>query len=216
MLQHTFITNFSNTMKHQLLGLSLIAALITMSFSFATAGYEPGMEAADFNLKNIDGRMISMNSMTEAKGFIVVFTCNECPFARKYENRIVALDKKYKPLGYPVIAINSNDTFNYPEEVHKEKVKRANDKGFTFPYLTDETQNVARTFGAMKTPHIFLINKDSGRLIVKYTGAIDNNFENVDKVTKKYLESALDELIAGKEITVKTTKAVGCMIKWVQ
>lgn len=203
-------------MKHTLSGLVMIAALISMAFTFSTNGYEPGMEATDFNLKNIDGKMVSMLGMTEAKGCIVVFTCNECPFARKYENRIIALDKKYKPLGYPVIAINSNDTFNYPEEVHKEKVKRANDKGFTFPYLTDETQNVARTFGAMKTPHIFLINKENGKLMVKYTGGIDNNFENVDKVTKKYLENALDELIAGKEITVKTTKAVGCMIKWVQ
>jgi glutathione peroxidase-family protein len=203
-------------MKHLFSGLMVIATLFTMAFTYTSNGYEPGLEAADFNLKNIDGSMVSMASMTDAKGYIIVFTCNECPFARKYENRIIALDKKYKPQGYPVIAINANDTFNYPEEVHKEKVKRANDKGYTFPYLTDETQNVARTFGAMKTPHIFLIQKEGGKFMVEYTGGIDNNFENVDKVTKKYLETALDELIAGKDVTVKTTKAVGCMIKWVQ
>ncbi len=203
-------------MKHKQIGLVAIVTFFSLAFSFSNNGYEPGMEAVDFNLKNTNGQMVSMASQTEAKGFIIVFTCNECPFARKYENRIVALDKKYKPLGYPVIAINANDTVNYPEEVHKEKVKRAKDKGFTFPYLTDETQNIAKAFGAMKTPHIFLINKENDKFIVKYTGGIDNNFENVDKVTKKYLENALDELIAGKEITVKTSKAVGCMIKWVQ
>ncbi|MDI1232839.1 MAG: thioredoxin family protein [bacterium] len=203
-------------MKHKQIGLAAIVTFFSLAFSFSNNGYEPGMEAVDFNLKNTNGQMVSMASQTEAKGFIIVFTCNECPFARKYENRIVALDKKYKPLGYPVIAINANDTVNYPEEVHKEKVKRAKDKGFTFPYLTDETQNIAKAFGAMKTPHIFLINKENDKFIVKYTGGIDNNFENVDKVTKKYLENALDELIAGKEITVKTSKAVGCMIKWVQ
>jgi len=203
-------------MKHFFSGLMLVTTLLVMAFTSANNGYEPGMEAADFNLKNIDGAMVSMSSLAEAKGFIVVFTCNECPFARKYENRTIALDKKYKPQGFPVIAINSNDTFNYPEEVHQEKVNRAAEKGFTFPYLTDETQNIARTFGAMKTPHVFLIQKEGDKFMVKYTGGIDDNIENVDKVTKKYLEAALDELIAGKDITIKTTKAVGCMIKWVQ
>ncbi len=187
-----------------------------MAFTFSTNGYEPGAEATDFDLKNINGSRVSMSSMTDAKGFIVVFTCNHCPFAKKYENRIIALDKKYKSQGYPVIAINPNDTFNYPEDAHTEMVKRAKDKNYTFPYLVDETQQVAKAFGAAKTPHVFLIQKEAEKFIVKYTGGIDNNFENVDKVTKKYLENALDELIAGKEVTVKTTKAVGCMIKWVE
>ncbi len=202
-------------MKKMILPSLLILSIL--SFKFAYNGYEPGSVVQDFNLKNINGGRVSMGNFKEAKGFIIVFTCNHCPFAKKYENRIIALDKKYKPLGYPVIAINPNDTANYPEDSFKEMVKRAKDKGYTFPYLIDETQQVAKIFGAIKTPHIFLIQKDSSQqLIVKYTGAIDNNFENVDKVTKKYLETALGELMEGKEVTVKSTNAVGCMIKWVQ
>ncbi len=195
----------------------LLAIMIisTMAFKFSTNGYEVGSEAADFDLKNIDGHRVSMAGTADAKGFMVIFTCNHCPFAKKYEDRIIALDKKYKPLGYPVIAINPNDTANYPEDSFKEMVKRAKDKGFTFPYLIDETQQIAKNFGAFKTPHIFLINKETDKLMVKYIGAIDNNYEDPDKVTKKYLENALNELIAGKEITVKSTKAVGCIIKWV-
>jgi glutathione peroxidase-family protein len=193
-----------------------LSILICLAFSNSLKNYDVGNEAADFKLKNIDGHLVSMTDFADAKGFIIVFTCNHCPFSKKYQNRIMALDKKYKPLGYPVIAINPNDTFNYPEDSFNEMVKRATEKGYTFPYLIDETQQVAKNFGATKTPDIFLINKENEKLIVKYTGAIDNNFENVDKVTKKYLENALDELMAGKEITVKSTKAVGCMIKWVQ
>jgi len=194
-----------------------LLALITLSvaaFTFSTTAYEPGAIAQDFKLKNIDGKMVSMANDKKAKGFIIVFTCNHCPYAKLYENRIIALDKKYKDLGYPVIAIMPNDTTNYPDDAPSEMAKRAKEKGFTFPYLIDETQETAKLFGAIKTPHVYVLQKDNKELRVKYVGAIDDNYEDASKVTQKYLENAMDELIAGKDIKLKTTKGKGLGIKW--
>jgi peroxiredoxin len=191
-----------------------LAALAVAAFTFSTTAYEPGAVATDFKLKNIDGKMVSLSDFKTAKGFIVTFTCNHCPYAKLYEDRLIAIDKKYKALGYPVIAIMPNDTINYPDDAPSEMAKRAKEKGFTFPYLVDETQEVAKTYGALKTPHIYVLQKNGKQLTVKYVGAIDDNYEDASKVTKKYLENAMDELIAGKDITVKSTKAIGCGIKW--
>ncbi len=192
-------------------------ALITLSiaaFTFSVTGFEPGNTATDFKLKNIDGKMVSLSDFKSAKGFIVTFTCNHCPYAKLYEDRLIAIDKKYKALGYPVIAIMPNDTINYPDDAPSEMAKRAKEKGFTFPYLVDETQEVAKTYGAIKTPHVYVLHRENKQLVVKYVGAIDDNYESADKVSKKYLEDAMNELVAGKDITVKTTKAIGCGIKW--
>lgn len=201
-------------MKKSILLFSAITTLVLAAFTFASHGYEPGATASDFKLKNIDGKMVSLADFKKAKGFIVTFTCNHCPYAQLYEGRIKALDKKYKALGYPVIAIMPNDTVQHPEDGYSSMVTRAREQGFTYPYLIDETQEVAKSYGALKTPHIYLLHKENGKLIVKYTGAIDDNYQDTSKVTKKYLENAMDELLAGKEITMKSTKAIGCGIKW--
>lgn len=177
-------------------------------------GYKPGDKAIDFKLKNIDGRHVSLADYSEAKGFIVVFTCNHCPFSKMYEDRIIALDKKYKSLGYPVIAINPNDPKKQPEDSFDKMIERAKEKGFTFPYLFDETQEVARTYGATNTPHVFVLKKEGKDLIVSYIGAIDDSPRDASKVNKKYVEQAVDALLNGKEIEVKQAKAIGCTIKW--
>ncbi len=190
-------------------------ALSLAAFTFSVSGYEPGAEAADFKLKNVDGKMVSLSDYKSAKGFIVTFTCNHCPYAKAYEKRILDIDKKYKDLGYPVIAIMPNDTIACPDDAPGEMIKYAKEKGFTFPYLFDATQETAKAYGALKTPHVYVLQKDKDKkLIVKYVGAIDDNYEDASKVGKKYLENAMDELIAGKDISVKTTKAIGCTIKW--
>ncbi len=189
-------------------------AVIALAFTTAVTGLEPGSEAKDFKLKNTDGKQVALADYKSAKGFIIVFTCNHCPFAKAYENRIMALDKKYKLLGYPVIAINSNDSAAYPDDSYPEMVKRAKKKKYSFPYLYDQSQDIAKAYGALKTPHIFLLHKENNKLVLKYTGAIDDNSDDEKKVTQKYLENALTELMAGKEVTVKTTKAIGCGIKW--
>lgn len=186
---------------------------VSASFLFAQ-GYKIGEDAKDFNLKNIDGNMTSLKDNKDAKGFIVVFTCNHCPFAKAYEQRIIDLDKKFRPLGFPVIAINSNDPKIVPDDSFDNMVKTAKEKSYPFPYLFDETQEVAKAFGATKTPHVYILNKNKAKYTVSYIGAIDNNTDNPDKADKKYVEDAVNQLLAGQTVTVTETKAIGCGIKW--
>lgn len=179
----------------------------------ASKGYEVGDTAADFKLKNIDGKMVSLSDFKKAKGFIVVFTCNHCPYAKKYEDRIVALDKKYKEVGYPVIAINPNDPNVQPEDGFQQMITRAKEKGFTFPYLVDEGQKVYPQYGATKTPHVFILQKEGKKNIVKYIGAIDNNYDDPNDVSEHYVENAMDALLNGKAVANTKTVAIGCTIK---
>ncbi|VXC39126.1 MULTISPECIES: thioredoxin family protein [Chryseobacterium] len=179
----------------------------------ASKGYEVGDTAADFKLKNIDGKMVSLSDFKKAKGFIVVFTCNHCPYAKKYEDRIVALDKKYKNSGYPVIAINPNDPNVQPEDGFQQMITRAKEKGFTFPYLVDEGQKVYPQYGATKTPHVFILQKEGAKNIVKYIGAIDNNYDDPNDVSEHYVQDAMDALLSGKPVANTKTVAIGCTIK---
>ncbi|SEW42542.1 AhpC/TSA family protein [Chryseobacterium wanjuense] len=176
-------------------------------------GYEIGDEATDFKLKNVDGKMVSLSDFKTAKGFIVVFTCNHCPYAKKYEDRIIELDKKYKSQGYPVIAINPNDPSVQPEDDYQKMIERAKQKGFTFPYLVDEGQKIFPQYGATKTPHVFLLQKEDGKNIVKYIGAIDNNYENPNDVSEYYVQDAVNALIKNEPIKMTKTVAIGCTVK---
>lgn len=176
-------------------------------------GYEVGDEATDFKLKNIDGKMVSLSDFKTAKGFIVIFTCNHCPYAKKYEDRIIELDKKYKSQGYPVIAINPNDPNVQPEDGYQQMIERAKQKGFTFPYLVDEGQKIYPQYGATKTPHVFVLQKENGKNIVKYIGAIDNNYDNPNDVSEYYVQDAVNTLIKGEPVKMTKTVAIGCTIK---
>lgn len=179
-----------------------------------TAGYQVGDEATDFSLKNIDGNMVSLADYSNAKGFIVIFTCNHCPYAVAYEDRIIALDKTFAAKGFPVIAINPNDPAVQAEDSFEKMQIRAKEKGFTFPYLFDEGQKIYPQYGATRTPHVYILNKENGKNIVRYIGAIDNNYEDANDVSEKYVETAVNSLLEGKEITQNTTKAIGCSIKF--
>ncbi len=175
--------------------------------------YTIGEKAEDFSLKNIDGKMVSLADFEDARGFIVVFTCNTCPYAVANEDRIIALDKKYKPLGFPVIAINPNNPEASSGDSFELMKVRAAEKGFTFPYLLDEGQKVYPKYGATKTPHVFVLEKENRDLIVKYIGAIDDSSRDPSAVTKKYVENAVDALLAGQTIETVSTRAIGCGIK---
>lgn len=177
------------------------------------AGYTIGDEATNFNLKNVDGTMISLSDYPEAKGFIIIFTCNTCPFAVASEERIVALDKEYKEKGYPVIAINPNNPEVQPDDTFERMQRKAKEAGFTFPYLYDDSQTVYAKYGATKTPHVYLLQKQNNKNIVKYIGAIDDNVRNADAVKQRFLANAVNELLAGKEVSLKETKAIGCSVK---
>lgn len=182
----------------------------------AFAGVEVGDAAPDFKLKNIDGKTVGLSDYSASKGVIVIFTCNHCPYAVLYEDRIVALNNKLKGIGYPVVAINPNDASKYPDDNFDGMVKRAKEKSFTFPYLHDDTQAIAKAYGASKTPHVFLLakGKDS-KFTVAYIGAIDNDTENVNADTRtNYVENAVTALNNNKKPDPATTKAIGCTIKW--
>ena len=172
--------------------------------------YGIGDAATDFNLPGVDGKKVSLSEYTDAKGFIVIFTCNTCPYAKAYEDRIIALDKKYKELGYPVIAINPNDQ---PKDNMEAMKVRAREKGFTYPYLLDDGQKIYPQYGATRTPHVFVLKKENDKNIVKYIGAIDNNYEDASQVTDRYVEEAVDNLLADRNVARSRTVAIGCAIK---
>lgn len=193
---------------------TLIFSTILFVSTLIGASHEVGDKATDFSLKNVDGKMVSLADYSDAKGFIVVFTCNHCPYSLKYEDRIIALDARYSELGYPVIAINSNDPVKQPADSYPKMQDRSKSKGFTFPYLFDETQEVATAYGAARTPHVYVLQKDKGELVVKYIGAVDNNAKSDQLADEKYVEDAVNALLNGNDPEVDYTRAVGCTIKW--
>lgn len=191
----------------------LVLAVVAIAFAFTTSseGYKIGDTIQDFSLKNIDGKMVSLSNYKNAKGFVIIFTCNTCPYSVANEDRIIALDAKYKAKGFPVIAINPNDPAVVPDDSFEKMKVRAAEKGFTFPYLFDEGQKVYPKFGATKTPHVFIVTKKDMK--VQYIGAIDDSSRNPDKVTEKFAENAIDALLKGESIAKTETKAIGCTIK---
>ena len=176
-------------------------------------GYDIGDIATDFKLMNVDGEMVSMSDYKGAKGFIITFTCNTCPYAVLYEDRINELNKKYAAKGYPVIAIMPNNTDIMPGDSFEAMQKRAASKGFTFPYLLDEGQKIFPQYGATKTPHIYILQKTNKSNVVKYIGAIDDNYKDAALVNAKYVKNAVDALLKGEAIKETKTRAIGCTIK---
>ncbi|MHA7058312.1 thioredoxin family protein [Aquimarina sp. M1] len=188
-------------------------AIDNVNVSDSDLGYSIGDTATDFKLKNIDDTMVSLADYKDAKGFIVIFTCNHCPYSVAYEDRIIALHKAFKSKGYPVIAINPNNPKAYPTDSFDNMKIRAKEKGFTFPYLFDDGQKIYPQYGATKTPHVYILEKTSAGNIVRYMGAIDNNYKDASSADQKYVEDAVNALLSGDKIPVKTTKAIGCSIK---
>jgi peroxiredoxin len=201
--------------KHTLL---LAALFLTLTLSTAAAdlpdGVTIGDKAPNFLLTNVDGRRVALETFRSTKGLLVIFTCNNCPYSIKYEDRIIALHEKYAPLGVPVLAINPNDPKVVPEDSFEKMKERAEEKGFTFPYVFDSTQETARAYGARRTPHVFLLNNSKTGFTVSYIGAIDDNPNNASEVSSKFVEDAIDAMLEGKNIATNNTKAIGCSIKW--
>lgn len=185
----------------------------SMEATYPIAEYQLGDKVGDFNLRNVDGKLVSLSDYNTAKGFIVVFTCNHCPFSKAYEDRIIALNNLYASKGYPVIAINPNDPTAYEDDSFENMQARAKEKNYTFPYLED-TQGVGQRFGAKRTPHVFILQKSGGDNILRYIGTIDDSAQDASGVTKKYVEDAVNNLLNGKPVVTQTTRAIGCAIKW--
>ena len=196
----------------KLLTLSLLC--IGLLAKGQTTGYQIGDVASDFNLKNIDGKNISLAGFKSAKGYIVVFTCNTCPYAMAYEDRLIALNKKYAAQGYPVVAINPNDPVAQPADTYEKMQQKAKNKGFNFPYLMDPNHVITKQYGANRTPHVFLLQKTGKGNVVQYIGAIDNDTEGKSADKINYVQNAIDAIASGKKPAITTTKAIGCTIKW--
>jgi peroxiredoxin len=173
-------------------------------------GYKIGDVATDFKLKNVDESTFSLSDIKDAKGYIVVFTCNECPFAKMYEDRLISLHNTYAPKGYSVITINPNVSADNEKESFGAMQKRAKEKEFPFVYLADENKEVFPKYGAVRTPHVFLLDAERK---VQYIGTIDNNARSAKDVTIKYVENAIDALENGKKPNPNFTKAIGCPVK---
>jgi peroxiredoxin len=193
-------------------------AILTSVFTLiailtVNAGLKPGDAAVGFSLKNVDGATVSLSDYSDQKGVIVVFTCNPCPFAKAYEQRIITLHQSYASQGFPVIAINPNDDKISPDDSFVKMKERAEKEEYPFPYLKDESQDIYKAYGASRTPHIFLLQNKGGKFVVAYIGAIDDNAMDAASVTSKYLESAIAALVSGKTPEPATTKAIGCTIK---
>jgi peroxiredoxin len=195
-----------------------VAALLVLAAGAATAGdaakplaLGAKAPALDVKMKGVDGKEVAIADLAGAKGTLVVFTCNACPYAKGWETRIVGLGNAYAAKGVGVIAINPNDPKVVADDGYEQMVSRAKDRGMRFPYVVDSTSQVARAFGATRTPEVFLFDAQ-GTLV--YRGAVDDNVESADKVTRTYLKDALDAVVAGKDVPVKETKAIGCGIKF--
>lgn len=193
---------------------TFVFVLIISAFT-GQHGYQVGDYATDFELQGVDGKSVSLSDYQNAEGFIVVFTCNTCPYAKMYEERIKELHATYADKGFPVVAINPNCPERSPGDSMAKMKERALDKEFEFAYLQDETQETTKAYGATNTPHVYILDKEgNGKYRVAYIGAIDNNYRDADKADVHYVRDAVDALLQNKKVPESSTKAIGCTIKW--
>lgn len=190
----------------------LVAVTAVMLAGSAVAlGLGDGIPLGDVKMKNVDGSEVSIAAIKGAKGTLVVFTCNHCPYVKAWEERLTILGNASRGMGIGAIFINSNDPEKYPEDGLVEMKARARKLGLEVPYVVDATSDVARAFGAGKTPEVYLFDA-TGKLV--YQGTVDDNAEKPDAVTKTYLKDALTAVAASQVPTVQQTKALGCSIKF--
>ena len=195
--------------------LFFIASLLIVLFAAAQhPTLMPGIMAPDIALKSVNNKKVSLNDYPDAKGFIIVFTCNTCPYAKAYQQRIVALNKQFASQGFPVIAINPNDPAMSPGDSFEKMKNLAKAHQYTFPYLFDEGQLVTTQYGAKNTPHVFVVEKSNDNFIIEYVGAIDNDTQNTNPAKIKYVEDAVNALLKNNKPAVAFTKAIGCGVRW--
>ena len=170
-----------------------------------------GAKGPDFDLPGVDGKFYSLETFRERKALVVVFSCNHCPYVQAYENRLIAIQRDFERKGVALVAINSNEAKNYPEDNFQKMVARAKEIGFNFPYLRDERQEVADAYGAHYTPEIFLLDQERE---LQYTGRIDDNWQDAAKARSHDLRDAMNAVLSGSAVRNPETHAIGCTIKW--
>jgi peroxiredoxin len=172
---------------------------------------EIGKPAIDFDLPGTDGRRYSLGSFKDARILVVVFSSNHCPYVVGTEDRMIRFFKDYAPRGLAMVAINSNETVNHPTDSFEHMIERVKAKGFPYPYVRDETQAVARAYGALRTPHFYVF--DHGR-ILRYTGRMDDSPRQPGTEKTHELRDAVDDVLAGRPVRVPLTNPIGCNVKW--
>ena len=178
--------------------------------TLGSVGLPLGSTAIDFRLKAVDGKSYGLKDFADQKALVLIFSCNHCPYVQAYEDRMVKLQRDYIGKGVALVAINSNDDHDYPEDSFENMIKRAKDKGFNFQYLRDETQDIARKYGAICTPHVFAFDQHR---TLQYKGRIDDNRNPAD-VKVHDLQNALEAMLAGRKPGIQETRPFGCSIKW--
>ncbi len=177
----------------------------------STFRLRPGDPAPDFALPGVDGSTHRLADFAESPLFLAVFWCNHCPYVQAWESRMVDLGRAYGPKGVGIVLINSNDAEAYPDDRFESMERRAHEKQYPFPYLRDESQDVARAYGGLVTPHPMLFDRNR-RLL--FQGKIDNDHQHPNRATEKYLERAIGQALAGKPVSPSEVSVAGCTIKW--
>lgn len=170
--------------------------------------------APDFNLKSVDGRMISRDSFKHQKGLLVIFMCNHCPYVIAVQDRIIQLAQQFQPKGIAVVGINSNDSIKHPDDSFENMIIRAKEKNYPFSYLWDSTQEVAKAYGAVCTPDPYLFETTPIGFVLRYQGRIDDNWQEPEKVTRRELAAAMQALLDHQPIATDQKPSMGCNIKW--
>lgn len=174
-------------------------------------GMPTGTVAPDFDLLGVDGQRYSLATFADKQVLVVVFTCNHCPYAQAVEERLIRFQKEWYPKGVTVVAINPNDTVRYPDDSFDAMQARAREKDYPFPYLWDETQDVARQYDAACTPDFFVF--DARRRLV-YNGRFDDNWKEPRAVKYRDLERAVQSVLQGRPVDFEVVPSMGCGIKW--
>lgn len=200
-------------MKIQTLKLSLLVCLVS-SFVLIDGPYQIGDTVKDFQVKSISGQMVSLKNYDDQKALIVTFMCNTCPIVQLYDQRIKDLYQMYAPKGVALLGINANSPKRQPGDSFEKMKEKAEKQGYTFDYAIDETQAVAKAFGATHTPQAFLLKRIDTDWQLVYMGAIDNAPQDPANISKQYLKDAIEAILIDKEVKTTKTKAVGCSIKW--
>lgn len=193
------------------LGLSIVSLILLAGLTAGELELGSAIPLPDVKMLDVSGKEISLNDVKGENGLLVIFSCNTCPWVDAWEDRYLAVAEKLSPLGVGIVAINPNEAYRDKGDGIEDMKKRAGKMGYNFYYALDTDSQLAKAFGATRTPHIFLFDKE-GALV--YRGAIDDNAKEAKNVKKAYLTNAVDEMLAGKPVTVTSTKALGCAIKF--
>lgn len=189
---------------------SFVVAMLVSASVFAQGGsYQLGSKIADFSLKDGQGKSVSLSEFGDSKTVVVVFTDNQCPYAKLYENRLMTLSSTYAARGVQFIFINPGVGMGEGSDQMQDLAS----KNYGFPYLADEGQRISQKFGATKTPEAFVLHNMGGEFVLKYKGAIDDNPQVESGVKNNYLRTVIDEVLTNRNVSTSDRRATGCMIK---